>query len=272
MKKTTYAIAGKTDPGCVRTNNEDSLAIDQDLGLLVVADGMGGHNSGEVASRLATDTILDYCRKMLGGDRKMIPEGGDKSKSVPARQLEYFVQTANTMIYEKARAFAKDRGMGTTVVAALLDGPMMTVAHVGDSRFYVYRGGRLQVITQDHSLVMDQVRRGLITAEDAEKSGLQNILTRALGTESEVVVDVQDHPVLPGDTLLMCTDGLTKMVTESRICEILAAEREPSSACDALIGEARKNGGVDNITVVIASVSAQANKGVKGFFDRILGK
>jgi PPM family protein phosphatase len=249
-------IAGKTDPGCVRPNNEDSLAIDEELGLLVVADGMGGHNAGEVASALATSTIKEFARKMLAGDKQMVPEGGDPSLSVRARQLEYFVKTANTMIFEKGRAFPKDHGMGTTVVAVLADGKSLTVAHVGDSRLYLYRHGDFSPLTEDHSLVGDQVKKGLISAAEASRSAMQNILTRALGTEQEVKVDVADHPLLPGDLILLASDGLTKMMTDEEIKKTIEAEPQTSVLVDRLIEISRKAGGSDNITVVAARVGA----------------
>lgn len=271
MKRVKLDIAGKSDPGCVRRNNEDSLAVDETLGLLIVADGMGGHNSGEVASRLATETILDFGRKMMGGAKQLLPEGGNPSRSARTRQLEYFVKTANTIIYEKARAFPQDQGMGTTVVAVSTDGRTCTVAHVGDSRLYFLRNGRLQAMTQDHSLVMDQVRRGLISPEQAEKSGMQNILTRALGTEPEVAVDVEEHPVLTGDVLLLCTDGLTKMVPEAKIERLLAEPSGAADCCDRLISEARAAGGVDNVTVIVAKAGAGGGRGVRGLLDKILG-
>ncbi len=273
MKTRTLEIAGKTDPGCVRKNNEDSLAVVPELGLMAVADGMGGHSSGEVASQIATETIRDFADKMIGGSKQLLPEGAaDPARSARSKQLEFFVKTANTMIYEKARAFPKDHGMGTTIVAAIADERSMTVAHVGDSRLYLLRRGELQVMTEDHSLVMDQVRRGLITAEQAEKSAIQNILTRALGTEAEVVVDVQDHPLFPGDLVLLCSDGLTKMVPEAEIEKILEGAESCASACDALIERARAAGGVDNITVVVARVPEDPGAGIKKLFSRIFSR
>lgn len=269
MNRTRLEIAAKTDPGCVRTNNEDNLAVLEDLGLLVVCDGMGGHSSGEVASQIATDTVKDFASKMLGGSQQLLPEGGDPSKSARARQLEYFVKTANTMIFEKARAFPKDHGMGTTIVAALVDDRSMTVAHVGDSRLYLMRNNQLQLCTEDHSLVMDQVRRGLITLAEAEKSSIQNILTRALGTEQEVAVDVNEHPLLPGDVVLLCSDGLTKHVTEGEIGKSLKEPRPVAEMADELIQKARDGGGSDNITVVVARVPASARAGLKGLISRI---
>ena len=272
--KTTQSleIAGKTDVGCVRANNEDDFLVDPDLGLLVVADGMGGHSSGEVASDLATKTIGDFARQMLGGEKTLVPEGGDPNLSVRARQLEYFVKTANTLIYEKGRAFPADAGMGTTVVAVLADSRSLAVAHVGDSRLYLFRDGALTQLTEDHSLVADQVRRGLITSEDAARSELQNILTRALGAEKDVQVDVAEHAVRPGDVILLATDGLTKMVRDADVARTIAEDPTPQRVVERLIEQARAAGGADNITVVAARVPAQsAKKSIQGVFSRLFG-
>ncbi len=265
-------VAGATDPGCVRKNNEDNLAVDPDLGLLVVADGMGGHNSGEVASDLVASTILDYARKMLGGAKALVPEG-TAGLTPRGRQLEFFVKSANTMIYEKGRAFPKDAGMGTTVVAALVDSKSMSVAHVGDSRLYLWRRGELTQLTEDHSLVGEQVKRGQLTADEASRSSLQNILTRALGADKEVKVDVADHPLMPGDVVLLATDGLSKMLTDAEVAAVIAAEREPQKIVDVLIAKSRAAGGVDNITVVVAHVPAPgAGRGVAKLVSRLFGR
>jgi protein phosphatase len=266
-----FDFSGATDPGCVRERNEDSLAIEPSLGLMVVADGMGGHNSGEVASRLAVDTILEYARKWIGGETLIVPEGGDPALSVRARQLSAIVQVANTMIFEKSRAFPKDHGMGTTVVAVLADGDRLTVAHVGDSRLYLLRGGLLQQLTEDHSLVADQVRHGLISREQGEKSALQNILTRALGTEERAAPDLSEHPILPGDSFLLCSDGLTKMVPESEIVRIVSANPSCEAAAKALVDEARRAGGLDNVTVVLARRRTAQAGGLPGLWRRMFG-
>jgi protein phosphatase len=270
--KGSVEVAGATDPGCVRKNNEDNFAVDPELGLLLVADGMGGHNSGEVASDLASKTILDFARRMLGGAKSLLPEGGTAALSPRGRQLEYFVKTANTMIYEKGRAFPKDAGMGTTVVAALVDGKSLTVAHVGDSRLYLWRRGELAQLTEDHSLVGEQVKRGQITADEASRSNLQNILTRALGAEGDVQVDVADHPLMPGDLILLATDGLSKMVSDAEVAQTIAAEPAPQAVVDALIAKARAAGGVDNVTVVVARVPTRGESGVKGLVTRLFGR
>lgn len=271
--KDAVELAGATDPGCVRKNNEDNFAVEPDLGLLVVADGMGGHNSGEVAADLAAKTIVDFARQMLGGKRSILPEGGTHGLSARGSQLEYFVKTANTMIYEKGRAFPKDAGMGTTVVAALIDAKSLTVAHVGDSRLYLWRHGGLTQLTEDHSLVGEQVRRGQLTPDQASRSNLQNILTRALGADAEVQVDVGDHPLLPGDVVLLATDGLSKMVSDAEVAATVEEKGEPQAIVDALIAQARSAGGVDNVTVVAARVpGGRSSGGVKGIVSRLFGR
>ncbi len=262
-------FAGKSDVGRVRKNNEDNFAIVEDIGLIVVADGMGGHNSGEVAATLAVETIRDFARKNL------VPEGGDASLSPRARQLEYCVKSANELIYGKGRAFPKDAGMGTTVVAAFLDEKKMTVAHVGDSRLYLFRKGRLELLTEDHSLVGDQIRRGLITAEEASKSALQNILTRAVGAEPDVKVDVSEHPLFPGDVVVLATDGLTKMVTDEQVARTIAQDPAPEAVVSSLVSQACAAGGVDNVTVAAARVADQAGDavaGLKNLMSRFFGK
>jgi protein phosphatase len=263
-------IFGGTDPGCVRMNNEDNFAYDPGLGLLIVADGMGGHNSGEVAAEIATKTILDFARQ---GSKLKLPEDSTQGLSARGRQLEFFVKTANTVIYEKGRAFPKDAGMGTTVVAALIDSRRLTVAHVGDSRLYLWRRGDLAQLTQDHSLVGEQVRRGQITPEEAVRSNLQNILTRALGAEADVQVDVSEHPLLAGDIVLLATDGLSKMVPDAEVSRVIAAEATPQKIVEVLIAKARAAGGVDNVAVVAARVVENgAAGGVKGFVSRLFGR
>lgn len=271
--KDKVEVAGASDPGCVRKNNEDNFAVEPDLGLLVVADGMGGHNSGEVASDIACKTTVEYARQMLGGEKNMVPEGGGQDLSPRGRQLEFFVKSANTMIYEKGRAFPKDAGMGTTVVAAIVDAKSMTIAHVGDSRLYLWRRGELMQLTEDHSLVGEQVKRGQITADEAARSSLQNILTRALGADKDVQVDVADHPLLPGDIVLLATDGLSKMLVDAEVAAVIAAEQEPQKIVEVLIAKSRAAGGVDNIAVVVAQIPASSGDGgVKKLVARLFGR
>jgi protein phosphatase len=239
---------------------------------MIVADGMGGHKSGEVAAEIAVKTIREYAGKMLGGDKAIVPDGGTEGLTPRGKQLEFMVKTANTLIYEKGRVFPKDAGMGTTVVAALIDGKTLTVAHVGDSRLYLWRRGDLAQLTQDHSLVGEQVRRGQISADEAMRSNLQNILTRALGAEAEVQVDVAEHALMPGDVVLLATDGLSKMVTDAEVAKFIAAEAEPKKLVDTLIEKARAGGGVDNVTVVAARIPENGEAGFRGFVSRLFGR
>ncbi|MFA6319231.1 MAG: Stp1/IreP family PP2C-type Ser/Thr phosphatase [Elusimicrobiota bacterium] len=257
MRKPALETWGRTDRGCVREVNEDNLVIDEELGLLVVADGMGGHNAGEVASSIAVSEIRDLARRTLGGDQDIDPGGGSPGLSRRGRQLEFFVKTANTIIFRKGREGAKEYGMGTTVVAVLADASSLTVAHVGDSRLYLLRSGVLTQLTEDHSLVGDQVRKGLLTADEASRSTLQNILTRALGTEEDVQVDVADHPLLEGDILLLASDGLSKEVTDEDVRRTIVESGSPRVFVDRLVDMARDHGGHDNITIAAARVPAQ---------------
>ncbi len=269
--KDRVEVAGATDPGCVRKNNEDNFTVEPALGLLVVADGMGGHNSGEVASDLSCKTIVAHARTMLGGDKTIVPEGGSPGLTPRGRQLEFFVKSANEMIYEKGRALPNDAGMGTTVVTAIVDAKSMTVAHVGDSRLYLWRRGALIQLTEDHSLVGEQVKRGQITSDEAARSPQQNILTRALGAEKEVRVDVADHPLFPGDIVLLATDGLSKMLVDAEVAAVIAAEQEPQKIVDVLIAKSRAAGGVDNISIVVAKVPPPGG-GVKNLVSRLFGR
>lgn len=265
-------VAADTDPGCVRKNNEDSFMVDEDLGLFIVADGMGGHNSGEVAAGLATSEIRNLARQLMAGGKTVVPAGGDPGQTARERQLVYCVQSVNSLIYEKGRIFPKDAGMGTTVVAALADPKFLTVAHVGDSRLYLFRKGRFEQLTEDHSLVGDQVRRGLITPEEAAKSNLQNILTRAVGAEADVKVDVSEHPLLPGDVVIIVSDGLTKELSDDEIAAVISQDGAPKTVVARLIEKARGAGGHDNITVVAARVSPKADPGgLKGIVSKFLG-
>ncbi len=265
-------FAGATDPGYRRKNNEDNFAVEPDLGLLVVADGMGGHNSGEVASDISCKTIIEYARKMLGGEKNMVPEGGRSELTPRGRQLEFFIKSANTVIYEKGRAFPKDAGMGTTIVAALLDSKSMTVAHVGDSRLYLWRLGALTQLTEDHSFVGEQVKHGRITSDEAARSSMQNMLTRALGADKDVQVDISDHPLLPEDIVLLATDGLSKMLLDTEVASVIAVEQTPQKITDSLIAKSLAAGGVDNIAIVVAKVPSAGNCGFKKLAWRLLGR
>jgi protein phosphatase len=242
-------VAGKTDVGCVRSNNEDNFGFDARCGIFVVCDGMGGQAAGEVASKIAVDALLEYFRDPANsptlGNGRLITEASQDAKA-----LADAINRANQAIY----AAGQGSGMGSTVVAALLRGHSLAIGHVGDSRIYLVRTGTIQQLTQDHSLVMEQVRMGYITREQAESSELQNVILRALGTEAAVEPDVEDLMVLPGDVLLMTSDGLTRHLRDEEILQIVTESRSLPRACEALVQTAKDRGGDDNITCLLLRI------------------
>ncbi len=237
--------AAATDPGRVRPNNEDSVLADPEAGILIVADGMGGHRAGEVASSLAVRTIHGTLSAPAPA-----PEGGSPdTQSLLARAIA----EANHAIWLRAAQDPTLRGMGTTVVVAVCHGSRLWLAHAGDSRIYIFRRTGLSVLTQDHSLVAQMVRAGEITAEEARRHPLRNVISRCLGTEPTVQPDIQTLEWAPGEVLLLCTDGLTGMLEDDEIERILgAAGADLALVCRNLIAAANECGGKDNISVILA--------------------
>jgi serine/threonine protein phosphatase PrpC len=240
---------GKTDQGLVRANNEDNFLVDEKLGLLVVADGMGGHASGEMASQLAVTIIRDYFQ----GTRKPIGSA-DNTCSAESNMLRSAIVLANQAVYEAAQSSPQLKGMGTTIAAVVLTGHRASIAHIGDSRVYLVRGGAIEQLTDDHSIVNEQVRLELITREEATKSEMKNILTKALGIGPDMEPDLNEMTLFDGDILLLCSDGLHGMVSDDVILETVASADHPDAVCDYLIGKALENGGGDNVTVVAGYV------------------
>lgn len=248
--------SGVSDVGRVRTNNEDSFRILEPQNLFVLSDGMGGEAHGEIASALAVETIVKYCMDS-DDDSSSTFHGGDHSKwSEKTKRLESAVHLANDRICLSAQEHPEQRGMGATVTAAWIDGSRLSIAHVGDSRAYLLRAGNLQQLTTDHSLVAEQVRRGILTPVEAERSEMQSVLLRALGANAKIEVDAEEHVLFPRDILLLCSDGLTRMVTDPEIAGTLQAETDPEKAARRLIEVANEGGGQDNITVVVVRVGA----------------
>ena len=223
----------KTDTGRQRRDNEDSAFARAPV--FVVADGMGGAQAGEVASRIAVEAF-----------EHGLPDSGSPEERLATRARE-----ANQQIYERSRADRGRAGMGTTLTAAYVDDTHVAIAHVGDSRAYLFRDGTLQRLTQDHSLVDELVRRGKLTEEQAAEHPQRSIITRALGPEPDVEVDTWTYPARAGDVVLLCSDGLTSMISEDRVKATLAEHENLDDAADALIREANEAGGRDNITVVL---------------------
>jgi serine/threonine protein phosphatase PrpC len=254
---------GVTDLGRVRSNNEDCFRIVEPLNLFVLSDGMGGEAHGEVASALAVETIVKYC--MEGGADPGVAQIGntDLAWSEKTKRLTTAVHLANKNIYESAEAHPEQHGMGATLTAAWIDGSKLSIAHVGDSRAYLLRGGTLQQLTSDHSLVAEQVRRGILTAAEAEESEMQSVLLRALGALPDIEVDTEEHVLFARDILLLCCDGLTRMVTEPEIAGTLQVETDPAKAAERLIELANERGGVDNITVIVIRIGSES----RGWFS-----
>jgi protein phosphatase len=240
-----------TDLGRVRKNNEDAYHTDAELDLYVLSDGMGGQAHGEIASRMAVETIVAHCRE--SDSDTATTWFGERRADLCERsnRLASAVRLANLRIYESACQHPEREGMGATIVAAWLDDRRLSLAHVGDSRAYLLRGGSLEQLTADHSLVAEHVRRGVMTPREAEASQLQNILVRALGTQDHVDVDVDEQILLEGDTLLLCSDGLTHMVTDPEIASTLITFQPAQAAAKRLIDLANEYGGLDNVTVIV---------------------
>lgn len=261
----TVEVAGRTDVGRVRANNEDNFGFDKRYGIYVVCDGMGGAAAGEVASKMAVESLLDYFRK-AGKNGKVNIVGVYPSEfSMRAIALGSAINMANQQVFDASRASEDQAGMGSTIVAVAVSEDKYTIANVGDSRIYRIRGNAIEQLTQDHSLVMEQVRRGLITAEEAKRVDYQNIVIRALGAEPTVQADIEDLAAEVGDVLVMCSDGLTRYLDEQRILEIVREATALEYAVDKLVVTARDAGGADNITVL--ALKFQEQGWLKGLFN-----
>jgi protein phosphatase len=252
------STALRSDVGRVRGNNEDSVAEDADIGLLVLADGMGGHNAGEIASGIATATMMEVARREWPRLNKGQIDAAS-GYSVESLLLRQTLESAHSAIYQAAQNQPQYAGMGTTVVACLLRDDGMSIAYAGDSRLYRLRAGELKQITQDHSLLEEAVAQGLYSREDAGRRLRRNVLTRALGVEPTVKVDLIEEDLHCGDVVLLCSDGLTDMVGDEGIRLILMQFADPlDAAAEALVREANERGGKDNISVALARIDAAA--------------
>jgi serine/threonine protein phosphatase PrpC len=248
----TIELSAAVDPGRARSNNEDSVALDDEVALAVLADGMGGYNAGEVASNMATSFI----RTELG---RWLREAQDHASDAEVRRaMDICVDNANRAIFNAANSNPQYAGMGTTLVVAVIRDNRLLVGHVGDSRAYRLRGGRLQQITRDHSLLQEQIDAGLITPEQAAFSANKNLVTRAVGVEDTVLLETHQHDVQAGDVYLMCSDGLSDMLDDASIGQVLQAHDSLTAACQALIDAANDAGGKDNISVVLVRASGGA--------------
>ena len=243
-----------THTGLVRSHNEDSIATDAEIGLAVLADGMGGYNAGEVASGIATALISSETREALV---RQAPHEVDRATGSPfaMKLLADIIAKANTSIFQSANSQPQYAGMGTTLVVALFCNNQMTIAHIGDSRCYRQRGGKLEQVTRDHSLLQEQIDSGLLSKEAAKRSQNKNLVTRALGIEPAVEAEIHIYPAQEGDIYLICSDGLNDMVEDEDIEMTLGAlGANLPLAAEQLVQMANDNGGRDNISVVLIKV------------------
>jgi protein phosphatase len=259
-----YEICAATDPGLERDNNEDAVAFDSLTGLCILADGMGGYKAGEIASGMATAFIKSEMSHWLS-------MAGKNANSIELkRAMEISVQNANHSIVNAARSNPEYSGMGTTLVVGVFQAGGVVLGHIGDSRCYRFRVDALVQITKDHSLLQAQMDAGLVTPEQALTAANKNLVTRALGVQSEVLLDVTEHRVKAGDIYLMCSDGLSDMVRDHVIADILLGHATLEQKSRQLISTANANGGRDNISVVLVRAVEPTAK--RSLLSRILGK
>ena len=255
----TIEFFAALDTGRARTNNEDAVCTDDEVALAVLADGMGGYNAGEVASHMATSFI----RAELG---RWLRESGSASDTEVRRAMDICVDNANRAIFNAANSNPQYAGMGTTLVVAVFRGQRLLVGHVGDSRAYRLRGGRLQQITRDHSLLQEQIDAGLITPEQAAFSANKNLVTRAVGVEDTVLLETHLHEVQPGDVLLLCSDGLSDMLDDTSIAQVLQMHDSLAAAGTALIEAANDAGGKDNISLILVRAAGGAPSATRSWW------
>jgi serine/threonine protein phosphatase PrpC len=247
---------GLTDVGRKREHNEDAYLVRTDMGLFAVADGMGGHQGGDRASRLAVEIIeREICKADLEGSQSV----GPSVESPPARELRTAARLAGRTIFNLAQKDPRLTGMGTTLTSLFFHGGRAYLAHVGDSRAYLYRDERIEQLTEDHSWIEEQVRSGFMTTAEAQESALKHIITRSVGFESDVEVDQLTLPFLMGDCFLLCSDGLSNHLTEEEIRQCIS-EGYYARVPEQLVEAANEKGGEDNITVVLVYVANDARK------------
>lgn len=247
--------AGKTHVGMKRSHNEDSFLLVPSHQLYVVADGMGGHACGEVASGMSVETIQEFFSRTAEDDDATWPCRAERNLNMTANRLKAAIELANHYIFEQAQSDSRFRGMGTTVVGVAFDGQHVNVAHVGDSRVYRLRNGVLTMLTEDHSLLNDYKKMASLTEEEEKNFPHKNIIVRALGMKDRVLVDVTTERPEPGDIYLLCSDGLTGEVDDAELRDIIEDHgTDLDGACDAMIESACQHGGKDNITTVLIRV------------------
>jgi protein phosphatase len=248
--------AGKTDVGCVRKHNEDSYLADSDLGLFVVADGLGGHAAGEVASQIVVDTVAKFVGDTQEKDRTW-PMEYDPSLSYDGNRLKVALLLSDRAIAEDIRHNPERETMGSTVVAGLLHGAKVTLAHVGDSRAYLLTPEGIRQVTRDHSWVAEQVANGILTPSEARVHPFRNVITQALGNGGDLDIEVQNMELGKSERLLLCSDGLSGMIGDRQIWDIVTQSSTLQQAVESLVLTAREHGGEDNITAILVDLEPE---------------
>lgn len=272
--KGILSVAGRTHTGKVRTHNEDCIDKSLDIGLVILADGMGGYKSGEIASEMAIETIVKELKmripKIKPGERD--PNTGYSKESIAVREA---IIEANKAIYERGMKDPECHGMGTTLVLGIFYDNQITIAHVGDSRMYRYRDNQLEQVTVDHTFLQELVDRGYYTREEADASLNRNLVTRALGIQPTTAVDIREDMIKPGDVYLLCSDGLTDMVNDQQISDLTKKSHSNlDKLAEELIDIANENGGRDNVSVLLARSTREFpakkewNRKIKRIFKR----
>lgn len=250
-------VVTRTDPGMVRSHNEDAVFGNADHGLMILADGMGGYNAGEVASGMAITLLSNNFAQFIAEVRPQDIDGASGER-IAHRILREQVALTNTSIYQSAQSQPQYAGMGTTLVVAWFFDNVVSIAHIGDSRLYRLRGEEFQQLTRDHSLLQEQIDSGMISPEEARFSQNKNLVTRALGVDPEVELEIHDYDVLPGDVFLMCSDGLNDMVEDEEIgLTLQTLQSNLELAGDQLIEMANDNGGRDNVSVILVKARGE---------------
>ncbi len=261
-------VVGLTDTGRMRDHNEDAISFDADLGFVILADGMGGYNAGEVASGIAVEEVARGLREAISGTPLHAEQPGTVWPQ-SHRILRDAVEMANSVVHATSLRDARFSGMGTTLVAGVFYDNRIVLAHVGDSRCYRWRDGQMEQLTRDHSLVQEQVDAGLLQPEEAQASLYKNLVTRAVGVEASMLAEVQDYPVQVNDLFLLCSDGLSDMLDDATISEILSDNTQGlmAVAC-SLIEHANEAGGLDNISVLLVRIRRDFRIG-RGLLQRL---
>lgn len=246
---------GLSDVGRKRSRNEDSFLVDDKLQLYIVADGMGGHSGGEHASRLAVTTMQEVIESMNTDPEATVISGVNSEETEYGDRLKYAIEVASQKIFDQALYDPELKGMGTTITAMMVDSDRAYIANVGDSRVYLLRDGEIRQVTTDHSLVTEQMQAGLISPGDAKKHRLKNIITRSVGYQEEVEIDLTTIDLKPTDRIILCSDGLTNMLDDEKITQQVMGHKDLEKSCKELIRLANENGGEDNITAIICEAN-----------------